>query len=271
MQKVPYREAREFQALFLHTQASELSIDGIKGKEIMDTVTVLCPIAESVNPLTFQSALSVVGYSSRNGVQIEFIGVTERTLVDTARNVLTREFLKTSSDWAFWMDADMVLPKDAITQLLKTAKEKDAKMVTGIYYQRGRKHWPVCWVRDPKMQNGTKVVHENEDEYNANEFLGVYAVPGPEAKLPFIANTAGFGCCLIHRNVFESLEDPWFQFLPGRCSEDFYFFVNAKKKGFTLWADPTLHLGHVGSPKIVYREDCYENLKKDNTGLEAIK
>lgn len=236
----------------------------------MDTVTVLCPIAESIPPQTFQSALSVIGYSSANGVKIEFIGVTDRTLVDTARNVLSREFLKTTSEWAFWMDADMVLPKDAIVRLLKVAKEKDTKMVTGIYYQRAGKHWPVCWVRDPQLENGTKLVHENQDKYDSNEYLGVYAVPGPEATEPFIANSAGFGCCLIHRSVFERTEDPWFQFIPGKCSEDFYFFVNAKKKGFTLWADPTLKLGHIGSPKVIYKEDCYENLKATKTGIEPL-
>lgn len=237
----------------------------------MDTVTILCPIAESIPPLTFQSALSVAAYSAAHGVKIEFIGVTERTLVDTARNMLSREFLKTTSNWAFWMDADMILPKDAIVRLLEVAKQKEAKMVTGIYYQRGGKHFPVCWVRDPKLESGKTVKHESVDEYNSNEFLGMYAVPGADAKEPFIANTAGFGCCLIHRNVFEATEDPWFLFLPGKCSEDFYFFVNAKKKGFTLWADPTLHLGHIGQPKIIYKEDCYENLKLHNIGLEPIK
>lgn len=237
----------------------------------MDSVVILCPISESVAPLVFQSALSVAAYTAANGVKVEFIGVTERTLIEDARNTLTREFLKTPSEWAFWMDADMVLPKETIVRLLRVALEKDAKMVTGIYYQRGRKHWPVCWVRDPKLENGSNLVHENADEYNSNEYLGVYAVPGPEAKDPFVANTAGFGCALIHRNVFETTEDPWFQFVPGKCSEDFYFFVNAKKKGFTLWADPSLRLGHVGAPKVIYKEDCYEKLKEHNTGLEAIK
>lgn len=237
----------------------------------MDTVTVLCPISESIPPLVFQSALSAVSYASANGVKIEFIGVTERTLIDTARNLLSREFLKTTSEWAFWLDADMVIPKDTIVRLLKVAKEKEAKMVTGIYYQRGGKHWPVCWVRDPELQSGNKVGHVNVDEYNSNEYLGIYAVPGPEAKEPFEANTAGFGCCIIHRNVLEATNDPWFLFLPGKCSEDFYFFVNAKKKGFKLWADPSLDLKHMGSPVFYGKEDCYKNLRETQVHVEEIK
>ena len=73
------------------------------------SVTILCPIAESIPPLVFQSALAMINYSATHGIQIDFVGITERTLVDTARNTLAREFLKTPSDWAFWMDADMVL------------------------------------------------------------------------------------------------------------------------------------------------------------------
>jgi len=237
----------------------------------MEKVSLLCPISESVSPLTFQSALALVGYASKHGVDIDFIGVTERTLIEKARNMLTKEFLKTDSEWAFWMDADMVFPKDVIVQLLKTAREKEAKMVTGIYYQRGDKHFPVCWVRDPKLESNKDVKYINHDEYDSNEYIGTFALPGPGAKEPFLVNTAGFGCALIHRNVFESTEYPWFLFLPGKCSEDFYFFVNAKKKGYKLWADPVPHLGHIGEPKVVYKEDCYEKVTEKNIQLEAIK
>ena len=236
-----------------------------------DTVTLLCPVAESVPPLTFQSALSVVGYSSHKDIHIDYIGVTERTLVDMARNVLVREFLKLSSEWAFWVDADMVLPKDTLVRLLDVAKQKEAKMVTGIYYQRGKKHFPVCWLRAEKTEAGKKIIHESPDEYNTNEYLGMFALPGPEDKEPFKVRTAGMGCALIHRSVFETLDDPWFKFIDGKCSEDFYFFITAGKKGFDLWADPSIRIGHVGSPKIVYKEDCYEKLKEHGIEIESIQ
>jgi hypothetical protein len=110
-----------------------------------DTVAVLVPIAESVSPVTFQSVASLVGYASHHGVHIKHIGVTERTLVDTARNVLASEFLKTDNEWALWLDADMVFPKETLVRMLETAKKKKSKMVTGVYYQRGGRHFPVLW------------------------------------------------------------------------------------------------------------------------------
>lgn len=257
---------RKFSGMFF-------GIPVFSGKPCVDKVTLLCPIAESVPPQAFQSALVVVGYAVSKQVEVGYIGITERTLVDTARNVLVKQFLKTDSDseWAFWMDADMVLPKDTIVKLLDTAKKKNAKMVTGVYYQRGGNHWPVCWVRDPKLENGKNVSIVNKDEYDNNSHLGIFAMPGPDAKEPFLADTAGFGCCLIHRSVFEATEEPWFLFKDGKCSEDFYFFVNAKKKGFELWADPSLRIGHIGQPKVIYRDQCYETMKENETHLFPIK
>jgi GT2 family glycosyltransferase len=215
--------------------------------------------------------MSLVNYSARHDVNLQYIGTTERTLIDTARTVLAREFLKTPSEWSFWMDADMVIPKETLVSLLKVAKDKDAKMVTGVYHQRGGKHWPVLWTRSPELENGNKPKVINQDEYDQNEYVGMYTVPGPEAKEPFKVHSAGFGCCLIHRNVFEATDDPWFRFLYKKCSEDFYFFVNAAKKGYQLWADPSIRLGHIASPQIIYKEDCYKSMEDNETSLEPIK
>lgn len=219
----------------------------------------------------FQTALAMVNYTAKKGIQIDYVGITERTLVDTARTVLAREFLKTDSDWAFWMDADMVLPKETIVRLLEVAEKKDTKMVTGVYYQRGNKHWPVLWTRTPTLEDGKKPKVINQEEYDQNAHVGMFTVPGPEAKEPFQVHSAGFGCALIHRNVFESTDDPWFRFLYKKCSEDFYFFVNAGKKGYSLWADPSLHIGHVGEPKVVYKEDCYRLMEENDTNIMPIK
>jgi len=234
-------------------------------------VAILCPIAESVSPVTFQSVAAMVGYSTSKGVKINHIGVTERTLVDTARNTLAKEFLKTDNEWAMWIDSDMTFPKETIIKLLDVAKKKKAKMVTGVYYQRGGKHFPVCWVRDPELENGTKLVHENPKKYDQNNYIGMYALPGMEAVKPFLADTAGFGCVLIHREVLEVMDYPYFQFIPGECSEDFYFFVNAREKGFKLWAEPTLDLRHIGTPPLISREDCYDALEENEVIVEPIK
>ena len=237
----------------------------------MDKVAILCPIAQVVFPDTFQSALALVGYSAAHGIAVSHVGVTERTLIETARNMLAEQFLKTDADWAFWIDSDMEWPKDTLVQLLQTAKEKNTKMVTGIYYQRGGKHWPVLWVRDPSLENGKKAVHDNPTAYAQNEYLGTYALPGPGRTSPFKVHAAGFGCTLIHRSVFEKMAPPFFDAIRGVCSEDFYFFVNAQKQGFDLWANPIPELVHQGNIQKITKDACYKTLDEQATQLEQIK
>lgn len=237
----------------------------------MSSVALLCPIAETVSPSTFQSVIAMVNYASAKGIKINHIGITERTLIETARNVLAKQFLKTDNEWAMWIDADMTFPKETLVQLLETAKKKKAKMVSGIYYQRGGRHFPVAWVRDPKLEDGKKVVHEDEDRFNQNKYIGRFALPGKDAKEPFKLDTAGFGCVLVHREVFETADYPYFLFLPNKCSEDFYFFVNARENGYQLWADPRLDLYHIGDPPLIGKEDCYKKLEENQDEIHPIK
>jgi hypothetical protein len=112
---------------------------------------------------------------------------------------------------------------------------------------------------------------DNKLNFDQNEYIGTYAMPGMDCTEPFLADTAGFGCVLVHRSVFEVLDVPYFKFLPDKCSEDFYFFVKARQKGFELWADPSLDLKHIGEPKMVGKEDCYKYLEENEISVEAIK
>lgn len=68
---------------------------------------------------------------------------------------------------------------------------------------------------------------------------------------PFRCNVVGTGLLLIKMNVFEKLEDPWFNFGRNEKSEmvygeDAWFCQKAIKAGFEVWADPTLEVKHIG-------------------------
>lgn len=236
----------------------------------MTTFAFMCPIGDTVPPKTFQSALSVGIHAQASGLDIKMIGVTERTLIDNARNMLVDQFLKTDCEWAFWIDSDMVLPKETLVQLYKVAQEKNSKMVTGVYYQRVGKHWPVLWNRSPETENGKKIRHQNEEAAKTNKYLGAFTMPGPECKYPFKVHAAGFGCTLIHREVFERMEKPWFKFIKGVCSEDFYFFVEAQELGYELWADPSLEIGHIGEAPVITRHDLYKWMQENDGCAEPI-
>lgn len=233
-------------------------------------VSLAIPCAQMVEPITLQSMLSLVNYSANHGIKIVNTGVTKQQLIDDARNNLTEAFLQSTTEWLFWMDSDMTFPPDTLEQLLNVAEQKDAKMVTGIYYQRKGMNYPCIWSRGEDLEDGTKTGLQSPKS-KTNKYLGTFVIPHPEKKEPFQVHAAGFGCVLIHRSVFEVLPRPWFQFIKGTCSEDFYFFVNAQEMGFKLWAVPTIDLGHIGDAPIITKRDFNAKASKQKIEVVGIK
>lgn len=232
--------------------------------------SIAIPIAESVAPETLQSMMALVNYSVNHGIEIVHIGVTERQLIDDSRNLLAETFLKTSTEWLFWMDSDMVFDPDALVKLFEVAEQKEAKMVTGIYYQRKGMNYPCLWSRGEATDEGSQTGMMTAKGKN-NKYMGSFIFPHPNKKEPFQVHAAGFGCVLVHRSVFEVLPRPWFQFIKGVCSEDFYFFVNAQEMGFKLWAVPNFDLYHLGDRPKIGKKDFFANAAKKNIEIEGIK
>lgn len=60
--------------------------------------------------------------------------------------------------------------------------------------------------------------------------------------------TCGSAGMLIRKNVLDKLGDPWFRNSSGDVlDEDIQFCVRARRKGFTVWLDARVQLGHIGS------------------------
>ena len=233
-------------------------------------VDIAIPIAQIVEPRVLQSMMAMTNYSAHHGVHIHTIGITERQLIDDARNVLTETFLHGDREWIFWMDSDMTFPADTLVKLFKVAEDKNAKMVTGVYYQRRGDSLPCLWSRGQETEEGN-ITGMGTNKGLKNKYAGSFLIISPDKKEPFEAHSAGFGCVLIHRSVFEMMDRPWFQFVKGICSEDFYFFVNAQELGFKLWVEPTIDLGHIGDAPIITKRDFNKIAEKRNMFVEPIK
>lgn len=228
---------------------------------VKDSVALLSPCANSVEPRAYQFAMSLVSSSSKNGYPVMQIGVTERTLIHSARNILAEGFLASECEWAFWLDSDMVLPSNTIPVMMKRAKELKAEFLTGVYYQRIGEHRPLVLTRIPGK--------EYKDEYGHSNVN-----PPERYKDPFCVDCAGFGCVLMHRSVLEKLKKPYFKYLfsdDGHdISEDFYFCVQAKKAGIKLWAIPELQCFHIGQAPLIGRKD-YKGKEDLKVELETFR
>ncbi len=102
----------------------------------------------------------------------------------------------------------------------------------------------------------TSVAHWlDEDDFRSNGgVMNHEMVDGiTKRKKPFTVDYTGFGWVLIKKGVFENLEYPWFApkmqvFESGAvqdmCGEDVSFCLDAKEKGFEIWCDPRIRVGH---------------------------
>lgn len=160
---------------------------------------------------------------------------------DMARNVACKQALENKFDFVFFLDSDVVPPRDAILRLMnlyyRLKSQNILAMVSGLYCRRSPPHGiPVMM----------KPLGHWITQYEKNSLVEV--------------DVAGAGCLLIHRNILEKLPPqrpgkPWFDWrvdmaglMPQeQClSEDFTLMMYAKKYGIRTFVDTSIVCKHVG-------------------------
>jgi len=151
---------------------------------------------------------------------------------DVGRNVIVEDALKAKAKFLFFLDSDVIPPKDALTKLIN----HNLDIVSGVYYRRVS---PI----DPTMSRDFGNRHESIVKYNLGDVIEVDLV--------------GMGCCLIRTHVFKALPKPWFKWtmlvegIPRnqQCSEDYYFCRQAKINKFKIYVDTSIQCEHLGIGK----------------------
>ena len=85
--------------------------------------------------------------------------------------------------------------------------------------------------------------------------------PIPDDSL-FEVDFTGCHCVLIHRNVLETMDPPWFNGHPGR--EDKYFYLKAQGLGWKTYIDLSTLVGHVLDARIIGAYDFLAHLLYEN-------
>jgi GT2 family glycosyltransferase len=134
--------------------------------------------------------------------------------IDNNRNYIVREFMKTDCEWLIQFDDDMI-PIHNILELTKMDKK-----IIAPYFQT-YKDGNIIPLAMKKEKHGWK------PDFNLNEGLNK-------------VDAVGTGCLLVHRDVFQKLDHPYFKYKynkEGRLIKglDFYFCERAKAKGFDTY------------------------------------
>jgi GT2 family glycosyltransferase len=155
------------------------------------------------------------------------------SLIYDARNKLGAQAIKLEADQVLWLDSDMTFEPDTLTRLMQTMKDKDADIVSGLYFRRSAPYTPVAFSKvsiDPETNAST-----HQDYTGPLE--GVHEVEG-----------IGFGCVLMKTDVlFDVFGKYGGGFDPvGHFGEDLSFCWRARELGYKIMLDTGVKCGHIG-------------------------
>jgi glycosyltransferase involved in cell wall biosynthesis len=215
--------------------------------------TAYVGVATSDTVTTFRSLISVERIERRPGDSQVWWGAFTKGVESREHHV--REFLGGGHDYILFLDGDMWYPPDALERL----RSHGLPCVTGLYYRRTLDPHavPIWYEDDPTFQ------------WPMMPFRGT---PHP-GRLYRLGGT-GFGCWLIHREVFETVApllkgeyyvheddmDVWpydlTKVLAGeeqlrplrgvktRVGADLRLSFFIRQAGYTIWGDPNVSCGH---------------------------
>lgn len=209
-------------------------------------ILILSPIAIP-EAQWVRSVANMIALSWHYGLRIEKMGITERMVVDWAREVLTSEALADRSyidgkpfTHFLWLDADHTFDPDMALQLAK----HNLDAVSALYYARSGDLLPVAYMKTGNDPDGFR-------------HYPILEIP----PILWQVDAFGFGACLIRRKVFENTPRPWFT-LDYRCGEDFAFCRSAGKQGFKFFVDGGYKIGHIAPGTVITEKEAKEYREK---------
>ncbi len=221
-----------------------------KNLENRKRVAILIPAYGNI-PSTFLPVF--IGFILANSNKyILDITIKEHNPVDKSRNELVEEAMKRNPDYIMFIDSDNLVAKETLDQLIKVMNEKDADLVTALYFQKGKPYLPV--IREFK-------------------YGGFWNIENPELNKVISIDGCGLGCCLINPRVFKKIEKPYFNFSYERwgkrdiqLSEDLWFCRKLLKKNMRMYCDTGLISSHIGGTVDIFEFMAFKDIRNKLVG-----
>lgn len=187
----------------------------------MKKILIAIPTARYIEADTFKSIYDLEVPEGYETTFQYFYGYR----VDQVRNLIA-DWVVRGYDYLFSVDHDITFPPDTLKKMI----QHDKDLVAGVYRQR----------LEPQR---IEIYDLNQHRM---EYSDIY-----DKSLVQIGG-CGFGCVLVKKKVLAGVGYPQFEYHPAldhgnTISEDTDFCKKAMSRGFTLWCDPSIRCGHIGS------------------------
>jgi hypothetical protein len=200
---------------------------------------------------------SLLYYAKHLDVGFELQG---NSLLLRARNELAMRFLRSKSQWAFWLDKDVYMPfgNPAVFLNYTRARKLPLKFASYNTITRLKSHNQplIGGVYSARQKAGNLVIQPELEPRNSTDNRIAQSIrEGRDAGGLIKVGWLAAGLMLVHRQVYETIiqkepraEDPYPFFTPenGRDGEDVAFCKRAIRAGFQPILDTEIRAGHIG-------------------------
>ncbi len=203
-------------------------------------IAIGVPCYQDVAPDVLEDFMVFAYHCGRRMPQFDFfLAIKTKTEQFRARNAIVDATLQVGADWLLMLDDDMIV--NPLRETLQASDDysflerliaHDKDICGTLYYQRTAPCAPVLMTA---VGDG-----------NGYRFLRDDEITGGLQRV----DVAGGGCLLVKTRVFDRLQFPYFD-AEHRYGTDIQLCRQAKEKGFEVWADTSVELGHLKSERTV--------------------
>lgn len=194
-------------------------------------IFVAIPTFDSIYPDTYKS---IYGLNMANHYAVfDFVRGYDCAV---ARNRIGKQAINEEADYVLMVDSDIVLPSDALINLLDEPKD----VCIGLYANRNDYN-----VYDGNVCAYKLGEHDYKTKFSAQDMSNLRNSGHHKVQI----HGGGMGCALIKTEIFKQLEYPWFKYVNysngSLLSEDLYFCEQCKQHNIPIYVDTRVLCGHM--------------------------
>jgi len=188
------------------------------------------------------SLAKLAQHAPRHGVDIQIGSICGCSVVSRARNLLVNDFLESECDTLLFIDSDINFEADDVFRLMAWTAESGRDIVAGVPRTRST---DMVYIADLDEDEGSLTM-DARGLVKAQRVATAFMMIRREVITSYVAQNPT-------RQYFDGrlkkIVPCIFDFLlteEGYIGEDYLFCDQARDRGFSIWIDPAIKLGHMG-------------------------